>query len=316
MHLDGDRAAAGGPSVRHCGATTISSRIRSPSRPGRMQVTLTFLVGCCAGWLLARPTRRARQLPGAPRRRHRRCGTLRRRVGDAVGPVHAAGASDLLALTVSLAYPLFDVAVFTVAAVVLVRSGSRERLPLAMFTAGLALIALSDTPFAYLAAHGAYDSGRLIAVGWVAGMLLIAVGAVASRPPRRVNPVMLELPVARPSGCPTSRCCWPASPRPPIPVSCCSIRSSSGSRLCWWWACSRGSSSLSENRRLVAAVAEQGLRDPLTGLANRARSTERLNVAMEQREREGVSVGAISLDLDDFKLVNDDRARSCRRRTR
>jgi diguanylate cyclase (GGDEF)-like protein len=52
-------------------------------------------------------------------------------------------------------------------------------------------------------------------------------------------------------------------------------------------------------------VAEQGLRDRLAGGGARARLNARLAHAMEQYEREGVSVGVISMDLNDFKLVND-----------
>ncbi len=44
---------------------------------------------------------------------------------------------------------------------------------------------------------------------------------------------------------------------------------------------------VSENRRLLATVADQALRDPLTGLANRALFNERLDHAMELRERDG-----------------------------
>ena len=46
------------------------------------------------------------------------------------------------------------------------------------------------------------------------------------------------------------------------------------------------------------------LRDPLTGVANRALLDYRLEQAM-RRHAEGVSVGVASLDVDDFKLLND-----------
>jgi diguanylate cyclase (GGDEF)-like protein len=62
---------------------------------------------------------------------------------------------------------------------------------------------------------------------------------------------------------------------------------------------------VSENRRLLAIVAEQALRDPLTGLANRALFNEQLGHAMELRERDGTAVGVVAVDLNDFKMVND-----------
>jgi diguanylate cyclase (GGDEF)-like protein len=62
---------------------------------------------------------------------------------------------------------------------------------------------------------------------------------------------------------------------------------------------------VSENRRLLVTVAEQARRDPLTGLANRTLLYERLEHAMRLRERNVLAVGVLSLDLNDFKLVND-----------
>ncbi len=60
-----------------------------------------------------------------------------------------------------------------------------------------------------------------------------------------------------------------------------------------------------ENRRLLSAVADQALHDPLTGLANRVLFHDRLAQAMALRQRDDRGVAVVSLDLDDFKLVND-----------
>ena len=48
-------------------------------------------------------------------------------------------------------------------------------------------------------------------------------------------------------------------------------------------------------------------RDPLTGLANRAAATERLQLAVRRLERQPGVVGVLFVDLDDFKLINDTR---------
>ncbi len=223
-----------------------------------------------------------------------------------LGPTYHAGETNRLALVVALAYPLSDVVVLTMAAVVLVRSGSGDRLPLTLVTAGVACMALSDSLFAYLAAQNAYDSGGALDMGWVAGLLFIAGGAVASRRPGRDIPKVLELPS------------WASIWLPYLPLLVASITAAANPRellryplvqvvvgLLVVAVLVRQYLAVSENRRLVTAVAEQARRDPLTGLANRARFTERLNHAMEQFEREGVSVGVISMDLNDFKLVND-----------
>ena len=69
--------------------------------------------------------------------------------------------------------------------------------------------------------------------------------------------------------------------------------------------CVRQSVAAWENRRLLRLTSEQALRDPLTGLANRTLFNDRLAHAMMLRSRGGGSVAVVSLDLDDFKLVND-----------
>ena len=56
---------------------------------------------------------------------------------------------------------------------------------------------------------------------------------------------------------------------------------------------------------MLSVAADQALRDPLTGLANRTLFYDRLLHAMALRRREDRAVAVVSLDLDDFKLVND-----------
>jgi len=60
-----------------------------------------------------------------------------------------------------------------------------------------------------------------------------------------------------------------------------------------------------ENRRLLVMVADQALRDPLTGLANRTLFHDRLTHALQSRNRDPRALAVLLLDLDDFKLVND-----------
>jgi diguanylate cyclase len=57
-------------------------------------------------------------------------------------------------------------------------------------------------------------------------------------------------------------------------------------------------------------VADQALHDPLTGLANRALFDDRLAHAMQVHRRDRSPVAVLSLDLDDFKLINDSMGHS------
>jgi diguanylate cyclase (GGDEF)-like protein/PAS domain S-box-containing protein len=58
-------------------------------------------------------------------------------------------------------------------------------------------------------------------------------------------------------------------------------------------------------RDLTASLAEQAVRDPLTGVANRTLLEERLRAALARDARAGGATGLLFLDLDGFKAVND-----------
>lgn len=56
---------------------------------------------------------------------------------------------------------------------------------------------------------------------------------------------------------------------------------------------------------LTAELTDRALRDPLTGLGNRAMLRERIGEALARSKRTGRPVGALLLDLNGFKQVND-----------
>ena len=60
-----------------------------------------------------------------------------------------------------------------------------------------------------------------------------------------------------------------------------------------------------ELRSLTAALTERAVRDPLTGLANRALLEERLRAVLSRDARSGLTTAVLFLDLDGFKAVND-----------
>ncbi len=223
-----------------------------------------------------------------------------------LGPLYAAGGTDPLGFVFSLAYPVSDVVVLTLAAVVLVRASAEHRLELTLLTVGLACIAFSDSLFTYLAAKDQYASGDVIDIGWAAGLLLVAVAAAASRQGTQANADVPEMPGWASIWLPYAPLLLAgivAATKPPALLQSRPVEIIAG--LLVLAVLARQFLAVSENRRLLVTVADQALRDPLTGLANRALFNERLDHAMELREREGSTVSVVAVDLNDFKLVND-----------
>lgn len=62
---------------------------------------------------------------------------------------------------------------------------------------------------------------------------------------------------------------------------------------------------IDEQRRARDRIVQLAHHDSLTGLPNRARFMEQLDLAISKAEAEAGSVGVIYLDLDDFKDIND-----------
>jgi diguanylate cyclase len=220
--------------------------------------------------------------------------------------VYDAGGSSRFAFALALAYPIGDLVVVALALLVLARARPGQRRTLTLLTAGVILMALSDSAFVYLTAHRSYEGGSVVDVGWVIGLLVIGVAALAAaqetssdagsvRVPSRAALCLPYLPTAL-----AIAVCTPPVMRAPgmgaLFVS---------TALLVVAAMARQFFVVSENRRLLEVVADQAMRDPLTGLANRALFNDRLTHAMALHHREHQPVAVLSLDLDDFKLVND-----------
>jgi diguanylate cyclase (GGDEF)-like protein len=71
------------------------------------------------------------------------------------------------------------------------------------------------------------------------------------------------------------------------------------------WLASQAAVAL-ENARLHDVLQRQAITDDLTGLVNRRRFMEALNVEVERSRRFGTPLGVLVADLDDFKRVNDE----------
>ena len=225
--------------------------------------------------------------------------------------VYQAGGDNRFAFAISLAYPVGDIVVGALALLLLTRLVT-DRLPMALLCSGLIAMGLADGGFTYLSTAGTYQTGSIIDVGWVAAFLLCAVAAVADYSGEEaagsqatVSRLGLFLPLL------------------PFLVGMFVIGAEAWQGRLDHTLVVAGTSLmilvvlrqmlvLTENTRLVATVRQreeqlryQAFHDPLTGLANRLLFQDRLEHAASLRQREGMALTVLFLDLDDFKLVND-----------
>ena len=221
--------------------------------------------------------------------------------------VFEAGGQSKFTLGLSLAYPLSDIMVLTVALLVLARGRTRQRMTLWLLTTGMVLNALSDSAFAHLTAKGAETGGGFTDVGYLVALVMLGMAALVSRwepyseeaDSRKPSRPSMWLPYA-----PLVAAAVVCTPRYLFTPGLTVIFISSSVLMTVVLA--RQFVVVSQNRRQLETVADQALRDPLTGLANRVLFHDRLTHALQLHLRDDQSVAVLSLDLDNFKLVNDD----------
>jgi len=95
-----------------------------------------------------------------------------------LGPIYRSNKDSLLGQVIVLAYPMSDVVMVSLVVILMARTCSRGRESLGLVMAGLVAFATADSGFAYLTEVGRYTGGNLLDVGWVAGYLLIGLGAL------------------------------------------------------------------------------------------------------------------------------------------
>ncbi|MGZ8801074.1 MAG: putative bifunctional diguanylate cyclase/phosphodiesterase [Mycobacterium sp.] len=209
---------------------------------------------------------------------------------------------DRVALILALIYPVADLVALSVAVAVFARADVGQRTVLALLVLALGLTTVTDSAFAYLVAGGRYTPGSLIDVGWAAACVAFTAAAVLSRTSPVPAPPTMTVSSNSSLWVPFVPLLLAGTVGPPlvmtglerivVPVIVVAV-------------CLRQSVAAWENRRLLSVAADQALRDPLTGLANRTLFHDRLAHAMMLSLRDNRSVAVVSLDLDDFKLVND-----------
>ncbi|MCF6390328.1 bifunctional diguanylate cyclase/phosphodiesterase [Mycobacterium sp. MBM] len=209
--------------------------------------------------------------------------------------------------TLIVVYPIAALTMVTMSTLVISVVPPGRRYILGWVTAGLVAIALGD-----ITSHGAqmanvYPSSHFPVISKVTGLLMIAAAARMSVTQERSRAANDHRPL------PTTIMWLPYAPMPFAMVAAVAhlwpnvdIRPELvGVTILVIAALIRQLTVLLENQRLLEEVARHAFHDPLTGLANRLLFTDRLDHAIALRRRSGRPVAVLSLDLDDFKLVND-----------
>jgi diguanylate cyclase (GGDEF)-like protein len=148
---------------------------------------------------------------------------------------------------------------------------------------------------------------HVVILGWAAGMYFVALSAIASKPGPDLDlgfsqplsktslwlpygPVLLAIAVG-------AAHFWPANRGEAFIFAVCV--------LLFITTVARHLLLLDRKQHLAAALSDAALRDPLTGLANQRLFDDRLAHAARLHIHHGVPVGVISLNISDFKMVND-----------
>ncbi len=232
-----------------------------------------------------------------------------------LGAVAHSASDSHFGFAVSIAYPIGDILVLSMAILAVCRPHAQRR-ELVLLSLAMTAMAVADSIFAYLNATGKYATGSLSDIGWVAAFLLLAVAGV--------NAATSTVPVSSPvvdTGRPAA-----STMLPYLPLLCAAVvlvvRQLQGisvdfveffsMSVALAMVLARQYLTVRENRELLRVVAaresqlhQQAFHDPLTGLANRALFINRAEHALELHRRDLRAVSVLFCDLDDFKTVND-----------
>lgn len=217
----------------------------------------------------------------------------------------AADASTDLRFAFYIAIVIADMAMIAISAMGLVRARPGLRLSPGLLMAAMIALGLTDAQVLYRYLRGV-DTGTLH-LGWTTAMCLVGLAGLVSR--------RQPAPSTRPAPRPSRLSLW--LPYLPVPLAV-----SLGAMQLWtgdgangyllipgliliFSALARQMTLLAENHRLLETVAGLAMRDPLTGLANRALFSDRLAEAVNVRQASGTQVAVLLIDIDDFKFVND-----------
>jgi two-component system cell cycle response regulator len=214
--------------------------------------------------------------------------------------VLAKSHSSAAAVGVNLAYPLGDFILLVFIAVGGALSGWRPGRQWLLLGLGIVISAAADMIYVYQVAKGTYVAGGTLDTMWPVSMAVMALSAWQPRPPRDRREVVARHTVALPAmfGVVALVVLVSATLHPLTGLSV-------GLAACALLAAGvRAALTYLENVRILQLRTHDAVTDELTGLGNRRRLMDDLNVAID-RGRQGQPSTLAFFDLDGFKRYND-----------
>jgi len=141
---------------------------------------LTAVPLACAGLLLfpSSPQRTARRIQGLLDGCIIATSLLFASWATILGPLYRSHQGGVLKQVISLAYPMSDVVMVSLVIILIARAGRSGWVSLGLVMAGVVAFAVADSFFSYQTTVNNYGSGTFLDTGWVAGYLLIGLGAL------------------------------------------------------------------------------------------------------------------------------------------
>src|SRR3984885_2771050 len=226
--------------------------------------------------------------------------------------VYSATGVSRLDEFLSITSPIAGVVTVTVAVLGLARANAHWRQTMTVLTIALTLIAAAGGAYVFSLARHSYLAESAWILEWPAGLVLLSIAALNC-------PSDAPETLPAPSGASAPISLW----LPYIPLAIAgglelvelrnSLESDPALAAVPWLVIAVLAPPflvVTENRRLAHSVSDQALRDPLTNLANRVLLHDRLDHAVALYHRDQRSVAVMSMDIDDFKMINDNLGRA------
>ena len=201
---------------------------------------------------------------------------------------------------VNLAYPLGDFLLLVFIAVGVALSGWRPGRQWLLLALGIGISAGADMIYAFQVAKGTYVAGGILDTMWPASMAVLALSAWQPSPPRAKREVVARHTVVLPAAFGLLALALLVSATA-HPLTRLSVGLATGALLA---ASARAALTYLENVRMLQHRTHDAVTDTLTGLGNRRRLMNDLDIAF-QRGRSGRTYTLAFFDLDGFKRYND-----------